>query len=176
VFYCNLTNHCKERLIVLFKTQKGLEMLRRLYHGSIVSGLEYLEPRHRYTPGVENNQSPEGVYASDDPSFAAGHAFAWQSSDGILLGYFSDDESAPMTLQLPVDMRRLLDQSISVYTVEPKDFVVLSDVQPSGRTYRSLEQVKCYEERRFESIWEAFTTYGGQIRVVAPSSKFAQVM
>jgi hypothetical protein len=40
-----------------------MQMIRRLYHGSIVSGLDYLEPQHRYTPGVEN-QSPEGVYAS----------------------------------------------------------------------------------------------------------------
>jgi hypothetical protein len=145
-----------------------MQMIHRLYHGSIVSGLEYLGPRHRYTPGVEN-QSPEGVYASDDAAFAAGHAFPWQTLDGILLGYFGDETT--MTLQIPVTMRRLLDQSISVYTVEPKDFVVLSDVQPSGRTYRSLERVKCYEEKRFESVWEAFTTYGGQIRVVARSSK-----
>jgi hypothetical protein len=145
-------------------------MIHRLYHGSVVSGLEYLEPRHRYTPGVED-QSPEGVYASDDAAFAAGHAFPWQTSDGVLLGYFSDEKTAPMTLQIPVHMRRLLDQSISVYTVDPKDFVVLSDVEPSGRTYRSLERVKCYEERRFESVWEAFTTYGGEIRVVAGSSQ-----
>jgi hypothetical protein len=146
--------------------QKGLEMLHKLYHGSIVSGLEYLGPRHRYTPGVEN-QSPEGVYASDDAAFAAAHAFAWQTSDRILLGYFGDETT--MTLQIPVNLRQWLDQSISVYTVDPKDFMVLSDVQPSGRTYRSLEQVKCFEERQFESVWEAFTTYGGQIRVVASS-------
>jgi hypothetical protein len=146
-------------------------MIRKLYHGSIVAGLDYLEPRHRYTPGVEK-ESPEGVYASDDAAFAAGHAFPWQASDGILLGYFSDEKTAQMTLQIPVNMRHLLDQSISVYRVEPKDFVVLTDVEPSGRTYRSLERVKCYEERRFESVWEAFTTYGGEIRVVAPSSNY----
>lgn len=38
-------------------------MIRKLYHGSMVSGLKYLEPRHRYTPGAEH-ESPEGVYAS----------------------------------------------------------------------------------------------------------------
>jgi hypothetical protein len=143
-------------------------VIRKLYHGSIVRGLKYLEARHRYTPGVED-QSPEGVYASDDAAFAAGHAFVWQTSDGILLGYFEDETT--MTLQIPVNLRQWLDQSISIYTIDPKDFVVLSDVKPSGRTYRSLERVTCYEERRFESVWEAFTIYGGQIRVVAPSSK-----
>ena len=110
-------------------------MIRRLYHGSIVSGLEYLEPRKSVYTGVED-QSPEGIYVSDAAAFAAGHAFAWQTSDGIDLGYFEDETT--MTLQIPLNLRHWLDQSMSIYTVEPKDFVVLSDVQPSGRTYRSL--------------------------------------
>jgi hypothetical protein len=139
-------------------------MICKLYHGSIISGLDYLEPRHRYTPGAEQ-ESPEGIYASDDAAFAAAHAFPWQTSDGIDLGYF--DDSMIMTLQIPVSLRHWLDQSISIYTVDPKDFIVLPDVEPSGRTYRSLERVKCFEEKRFESVWEAFTAYGGQIRVVS---------
>jgi hypothetical protein len=118
-------------------------MIRNLYHGSSVHGLEYLEPRNRYTPGIELH-SPEGIFASDDASFAAGHAFSWQTSEGILLGYFSDSENAPMILQIPVHLRYRLDQSISIYTVDPKDFVVLPDVEPSGRMYRSLVKVKCF--------------------------------
>ena len=50
-------------------------MIRRLYHGSVVSGLDYLEPRHRYTPGT-GSESPEGIYASDDAAFAAAHLVA----------------------------------------------------------------------------------------------------
>jgi hypothetical protein len=138
-------------------------MIRNLYHGSSVPGLKILEPRHRYTPGAES-ESPEGIYASDDGAFAAGHAFSWHSEEGIDLGYY--DETMTMTLQVPVSLRWRLDQSISIYTVDTKDFVVLPDVAPSGRTYRSLVKVTCLEEKRFESIWEAFTTYGGQIRVV----------
>lgn len=76
-----------------------------------------------------------------------------------------------MTLQIPVHLRHLLEQSVSIYTVDPKDFIVLSHVEPPGRTFRSLERVKCFEEKSFASIWEAFTAYGGQIRIVAHSSE-----
>jgi hypothetical protein len=143
-----------------------MEMNYNLYHGSSVHGLDYLEPRHRYTPGAEHD-SPEGIYASDDAAFAAGHAFPWHSEEGIDLGYY--DETMTMTLQVPVSLRWRLDQSISIYTVDPKDFVVLPEVAPRGRTYRSLEKVKCLEEKCFDSVWEAFTAYGGQMRVVGPS-------
>jgi hypothetical protein len=86
-------------------------MTGKLYHGSSVHGLKVLEPHHRYTPGAES-ESPEGIYASDDAAFAAGHAFSWHSEEGIDLGYF--DESMT-TLQVPVSLRWRLDQSISIY-------------------------------------------------------------
>ena len=41
-----------------------------LYHGTSVTNIDVLEPRKRYTPGNEKN-SPECIYATDDPAFAA---------------------------------------------------------------------------------------------------------
>ena len=145
-------------------------MPSKLYHGSPVFGLEYLEPRHRYTPGAED-ESPEGIYASDDAAFAAAQGFAWHSAEGIDLGYFTEEETAPMVLQVPVNLRQRLDQAVSVYTLDAASFVVLPSVQPSGRTYRSVERVKCEEERRFNSVWEAVTACGGQVRIVARPSE-----
>lgn len=58
----------------------------KLYHGTLTDNIELLEPRLRYTPGEEED-SPAGIYATDDPAFAAAHAFPWSSLEGIDLHY-----------------------------------------------------------------------------------------
>lgn len=134
-----------------------------LYHGSATPGLLVLEPRQRFTPRVENDQSPDGVYASDDPGFATGHAFPWQSADGIDLGYVGDDAGVTLTLRVPVTLRHRLDQPVVVYTVPAAPFTLLPHVSPSGRTFRALVPVAGLAEQRFETVWEAFMSYGGEI-------------
>jgi hypothetical protein len=134
-----------------------------LYHGSATPGLTVLEPRHRFTPRAEDDQSPDGVYASDDGGFAAGHAFPWQSADGIDLGYVGDDAGVTLTLHVPVTLRYRLDQPVVVYTVPAAPFTLLTHVSPSGRTFRALVPVAVLAEQRFASVWEAFTSYGGEI-------------
>jgi hypothetical protein len=137
-----------------------------LYHGSQTPHLTVLEPRSRFTPRAERDHSPHGVYASDEPGFAAGHAFPWQTADGIDLGYITDEGDSVLTLRVPVVLRHRLDQPVFVYTVPAAAFTLLPHVTLSGRTFRALVPVPCLDERAFPSVWEAFTSYGGQIVIV----------
>ena len=141
-----------------------------LFHGSATPHLTALEPRRRFTPRAEHDQSPEGVYASDEAGYAVGHAFPWQSHEGIDLGYQGDDDQIRLTLTVPVSQRQRLDQPVSVYTVPAAPFQLLSHVTPTGRNYRALVAVPCLAEQTFGSVWEAFTHFGGQIVIVPNGS------
>lgn len=135
-----------------------------LYHGSSTPGIEILEPRKRYTPGYEQN-SPEGIYASDDPAFAAAHAWEWSSNEGILLYYEEDETQEGFTyvhLEVPSNIYERLNQTIYIYTLDSRSFTWLKD-DVVGRSFRSLESVKCLSCQHFSTVVEAVETFGGKV-------------
>lgn len=136
-----------------------------LFHGSQTDSIETLEPRKRYTPGTEVN-SPAGIYATNDPAYAAAHAFPWSSSEGIDLYYGSDDDETPehVILEIPQSLEPRLKQPIFIYEVSPENFELLS-IPPYGHNYRSLEPAKCIAKQRFETVVEAMNYYGGTVKI-----------
>lgn len=134
-----------------------------LYHGTMAADIQELVPRQRYTPGIADGTGvPPAVYATDDPAYAAGHAFPWRSADGIDLGY-EDDQ---LILRVPVAEQGRLDQPIYVYALPPDSFEVLPDVTPLGRNFRSLVPVRPVGVEAFPSVRAAMAHYGGRIVVV----------
>lgn len=142
----------------------------KLYHGSQTDNIEVLEPRTRYTPGTEKD-SPAGIYASEDPAFAAAHAFPWSSAEGVNLYYDSDENNSSqhVILEVPKSVEARLEQPIIIYEVDAKNFELLN-IPPAGHNFRSLEAVKCLAKKRFENVKEAVQHYGGVVRIL-PESK-----
>lgn len=136
-----------------------------LYHGSQTDNIETLEPRKRYTPGEITN-SPSAIYASDDPAFAAAHAFPWSSSEGIELYYDRDEEDLPehVVLEVPKSLEARLNEPIFIYQVPLEDFELL-DIPPHSHNYRALEPVPCLTKQRFETVAEAITSFGGTVKI-----------
>lgn len=133
-----------------------------LYHGSITGNIATLEPRKRYVPGNEKN-SPECIYATDDPAFAAAHAFPWTSSEGIDLYYYTEDEGVERVyLEIPITLCERLNRPVFIYTLNSKNFTWVQE-EVVGRTYRSLEAVQCLSSQRFDTVKEAVETLGGKV-------------
>jgi hypothetical protein len=133
-----------------------------LYHGSPIGDINVLEPRKLSTPGGEIN-SPEGVYASDDPAFAAAHAFRWGSSEGIDL-YCDTNENGDSVvhLEIPEEISERLNQITYIYKVSSKTFKLL-DIPPEGRNFRTLEKVECIGHESFKTVTAAIEKFGGKV-------------
>lgn len=138
-----------------------------LYHGSITENINRLEPRQRFTPGNEQN-APEAIYATDDPAFAAAHAFPWASTEGINLYYDEDElnEGRPCVhIEVPSALFERLNQPVTLYTLGSKTFSWVEE-EVVGRTYRSLEAVQTLGAQRFNTVTEAIETYGGKVIMI----------
>lgn len=133
-----------------------------LYHGSITPNIDTLMPRKRYIPDNEKN-TPECIYATDDPGFAAAHAFPWSSNEGIDL-YYDEDEAkvARVHLEVPAKLFARLNQPVYIYKVNSSSFYWIKE-DVLGKTYRSLERVKCLGCQRFSTVLEAIQTFGGKV-------------
>lgn len=135
-----------------------------LYHGSQADNIEMLEPRKRYTPGEIPN-SP-AIYASDDPAFAAAHAFPWSSSEGIDLYYDHEDGDVKehVVLEVPEHLLSRLEKPVFIYQVSSEKFESLN-IPPYGHNYRSLEATKCIAKQRFDTVIEAIHYFGGTVKI-----------
>jgi hypothetical protein len=138
-------------------------LLSSLFHGSLTDHIETLEPRKRYTPGGEEN-SPSGIYASDDPAFAAAHAFPWSSVEGVDLYYELEGDKFEHVLEVPESLKTRLEQPIFIYEVSAKNFELLN-ISPAGHNYRSLEPTKCLGKKRFETVSGGIHSYGGIVKI-----------
>lgn len=137
-----------------------------LYHGSINAGINVLEPKKRFTPGNETD-SPEAIYASDDPAFAAAHGFPWSSTEGVDLYYDKDENGRKCVhLEVPQSILSRLIQGISVYTVKCEGFKRV-DADVAGKSFRSLMATKCLAEKRFKTVIEAVEYFGGKVMIKA---------
>lgn len=135
-----------------------------LYHGSAAANIDTFEPRKRYTPGNEKN-SPESIYATDDPAFAAAHAFPWSSNEGINLYYDADEEKKGQPcvhLEVPGSLYERLNQPVYIYKLDSHSFNWVQE-EIVGRTYRSLESVKSLGCQRFSTVVEAVEIFGGKV-------------
>jgi hypothetical protein len=131
----------------------------RLYHGSTAGGIEELEPRRRFTPGVLGTAAPPAVYATDDPAYAAAQAFPWSSAEGFDLHYA--DGAAVLTV--PAEHAPRLEQPIYVYEVPAASFELLPDVAPRGRNYRSLRAVRPLSVQTFPTVRAGIERLGGRV-------------
>jgi hypothetical protein len=130
------------------------------YHSSQTDDIDTLEPRSRYTPGGDK-APPSSVYATDDPAYAATHAFPWATEEGVNLYY---DDSGHVKLEVPASIQDRLKQPVFIYEVSSKTFeAVTSDEM--GHNFRSVVPVKCLAKRRFENVIAAVTCYGGTVEI-----------
>lgn len=139
-----------------------------LYHGSTTKGIKLFEPRKRFTPGVLGKNVPPAIYATDDPRYAAAHAFSWSSKEGFDTYY----EKNNLILEVPKKFQKRLDQKICIYTVPKESFELLKKVEPKGRNYWSLQQVKPLSIKCFNSVRDAFIYYGAIIKIFKPLHQY----
>jgi len=130
-----------------------------LFHGSQTDNIEMLEPRKRFVPGTDPS-SPFAIYATDHPAYAAAHAFPWATAEGVNL-YFNRQQ---VILEVPKAIEERLKGPIFIYTVPAQTFeVVASDAL--GHNFRSVKPVQCLAKRRFETVIEAVTSFGGTVTI-----------
>ena len=105
---------------------------------------------------------PPAIYATDDPAYAAGHAFPWSSPEGFDLGY----ENEKLILVVPSKKQDRLNQKIYIYKLKADNFELLKDVKPKGRNFWSLKPATPIEVQEFQTVKEAVEIYGGSVRFV----------
>jgi hypothetical protein len=127
------------------------------YHGSPIDGIECLEPRRRYTPGEERD-SPESVYASDLPAFAAALSFPWSSDEGIDLYV----DGTVVLLEVPRSIFGRLQRDAYIYSVDSRHFSLV-EYEATGHTFRATQAVPCLAKVSFQSVVEAVEYYGGYV-------------
>lgn len=127
-----------------------------LFHASPIL-LDEIAPRKRSTPGAEQADWPELVYASDTPAYAAAHAFPWGSELGIRLDARGD---APLKMWVPEQHRHRLERPMYLYTVPRGSFLPTAEDE-SGLTYHSRTAVRALSCTSFASVEAAITHFGG---------------
>lgn len=132
-----------------------------LYHGSLTGDIEILEPRKRSTPGGESH-SPEAIYATDDPAFAAAHAFFPWSSDIDLYYKENEDGVEVVHLEVPEEIASRLNQITYIYKVSSHTFKFL-EFDQTGHNFRTTEKVECIGHESFKNITDAVQKYGGKV-------------
>ena len=140
---------------------------RRLYHGTVAEGVAAFEPRRRYTPGALGAAAPPAVYATDDPAYAAAHAFPWSSAEGFDLSYrVPFDAGGRPVLRVPAGQAHRLERPVFVYALPAEAFEPLPTVEPRGRNYRSRAPVRPVGVERFPTVRAAVEHYGGRVELV----------
>ncbi len=130
-----------------------------LFHGTQTDNIEILEPRKRYVPG-NDAAPPPAIYATDDGAYASAHAFPWATAEGVDLHF----EDSRVVLVVPKVLEERMNKPIFIYTVPADTFQeVTSD--PVGHNFRSTESVKCLAKKRFETVTEAVTFFGGTVKL-----------
>lgn len=139
------------------------------YHASPNSGIEEFEPRRLSSPGIEFGHSPERVFASDDPAYAAGHGFRWGNSSGIELGFEDDgDGEKRVCLSVAWDQKDLLDQPVYIYQLPADGFEELIHVTPKGHNFATEKNVKPVSVQSFPDVRSAVEFYGGRVKIKGP--------
>jgi hypothetical protein len=129
------------------------------YHGSQTDNIRTLEPRKRFVPSHET-APPAAIYASDHPAYAAAHAFHWTTAEGVRL-YF---DRLQVMLEVPKSLEERLHRPIFIYTVLADTFEPVASDRV-GHNFRSVKPVNCLAKRRFETVIDAVTTFGGTVTI-----------
>lgn len=137
--------------------------MKPIYHGTIKKDLTVIKPFKRYTPGGEalaDSIQPR-VYATYNPAYAVAHSFSWSSDDGVDIS-LSDEI---VTLVIPKDKQRLLEQPVCIYTL-PNDTFSHTKEEETGLTYHSLQEVIPTDCKCFDSVTTAVHHFGGSIKFI----------
>ncbi len=130
-----------------------------LFHGSQTDNIDIFEPRQRYVPGNDKAPRP-AIYATDDPAYASAHAFPWATAEGVDLHF----ENNRVVLMVPKALEERLNKPIFIYTLPGDTFQPVTE-DPIGHNFRSTERVKYLAKTRFETVFEAVTSFGGTVIV-----------
>lgn len=128
-----------------------------LYHGSTTQNIKTLEPRHRYVP-KNGTIDYEAIYATPMPAFAAAHAFAWSTDEGINLGIYDGQ----LRLSIPQKFKERLYVPISIYTISNEHFEH-TEGEGTGLTWHTTKPVDIIKEVQYETVEEAIISLGGEI-------------
>ena len=130
-----------------------------LYHGSIIAGIEEIEPRKRFIPAELVNEAKPAVYAADNPGYAAGHGFPWKSSEGFDIYEYE----GKIVLKAPRKFKDRLKQKLFVYKLPAKDFKLLKKDSLKTSIYFSYEKVRPISVKFFSSVKNALDFYNVKV-------------
>ncbi|MBI5037861.1 MAG: hypothetical protein HZC01_04130 [Candidatus Kerfeldbacteria bacterium] len=137
---------------------------KTVYHGSVTSGIEELEPRRRSIPGGADPEThPALIYGSDNPAFAAAHSFLWGTDEGFDLSV----ENGAVLFRVPEDLRDRLLVPVHLYTLDGKNFK-LTPGEGTGHTFHTDQPVKPSLAESFASVTEAIEHFGGRVEFYTP--------
>lgn len=102
----------------------------------------------------ESLKTQKVIYATNDPSYAAGFCFDWSDSDGFKFGRINNKV---WTLFVPNSFKHLLNSSCSMYTITG-DFEKITELKtPEFLSYSNCKVIK---EVKFNSCYELLKNYG----------------
>lgn len=134
--------------------------MESIYHGTTQKDLQVIKPFKRYTPGGENvaGSIPPRIYATYNPAYAVAHSFPWPSDDGVDIV----TEDNIVTVVVPKNKKRVLEQSVCIYTL-PDDIFTYTKEEEMGLTYHSTQEIVPIDCQCFDSVTAAMEHFGGTI-------------
>jgi hypothetical protein len=132
-----------------------------LYHGSTTGNIKNFKPRKRHTPGGPNVEVGPRIYATDNPAFAAMHAFPWSSDEGIDI----DEREGKLILLIPTHLKERLNQEVFIYKINSDTFI-LTEEEKTGNTYHTESSVMPESVEKFSSVAEAIQHHGGAVVLI----------
>ena len=136
--------------------------INRMYRSGLIQNIKVFRPRTPVKTHSKTfkNKIKDFVYATDDPSYAAGFCFEWADSEGFIYGRWNN---GPWTLEVPKKYKNRLNQKCSMYEVENSTFKRLDTKTPE---YYSIEPAKVIKEIKFKSCYDCLKKYGVVVKVI----------
>lgn len=134
----------------------------KLYRSGPEQNIKIFKPQKNITQNTWAKYDLKKIYATDDPSFAAGFCFVWSDQEGFNFGS-NNRYSGPWELKVPKKYKNRLDNPCSMYTIDGSNFTKLKIRTPE---YTSIKPVKVIKEVKFNTCWDCLKKYKVIVKII----------
>ena len=132
----------------------------KMYRSGHTQNIKMFNPKNPDKAHNKQFRSKNLIYATNNPSYAAGFCFDWFDKEGFRFGRINQN---PWLLEMPKKYKNRLNQKCSFYELESASFKKIDVRTPE---YYSEKSVKVIKEIKFDSCYDCLEKYKVQIRFI----------
>lgn len=138
------------------------ESTKYLYRSGPEQNIKTFKPQKNITGNTYIKNDLNKIYATDDPSFAAGFCFYWADQEGFSFGS-NNRYSGPWILKVPKQYKSRLNNKCSMYIIDGTKFKKVKGNIPE---YISTENSKVIKEIKFNNCYDCLKKYGVVLKII----------